>query len=134
MKLIFLNVCIVFRSLYIRLKIQEKHVISFKQQLLKDVYCFVKGIHTYIHNRPLQPFSQDQGLVSHTAHVGCVDFRRKWWDIQFNDRFYEKLLMTGLFILRDFSRNPLRRNHRKIFFFIQDPPSNVFFLLSTGEW
>ena len=26
-------------------------------------------LYTYIHNWPLQPFSQDYGLVSHTTHV-----------------------------------------------------------------
>ena len=37
-------------------------------------------IHTYIHNWPLQPFSQNYGLASHTIHVGCVHFIRKWQD------------------------------------------------------
>ena len=31
-------------------------------------------IHTYIHNWPLQPFSQDYGLAAHTIHVVCVKF------------------------------------------------------------
>ena len=30
--------------------------------------------HTYIHNWPLQPFSQDYGLAYHTTHVVCVKF------------------------------------------------------------
>ena len=41
-------------------------------------------IHTYIHNWPFPPFSQDYGLVSHTAHVVCVNFIHEWWDLQFN--------------------------------------------------
>ena len=28
--------------------------------------------HTYIHNWPLQPFSQDYGLAAQTTHVVCV--------------------------------------------------------------
>ena len=41
-------------------------------------------MHRYIHNSPLQPFSQDYSLASHTTHVVCVNFKRKWWDLQFN--------------------------------------------------
>ena len=37
---------------------------------------------TYIHNWPLQPFSQDYGLASHTTQVVCVNFRREWRDLQ----------------------------------------------------
>ena len=40
--------------------------------------------HTYIHYWPLQHFSQDYGLASHTAHVVCVHFIREWRDLQFN--------------------------------------------------
>ena len=36
-------------------------------------------LHTYIHNWPLQPFSQDYGLDSHTTYVVCVNFIRRWW-------------------------------------------------------
>ena len=34
--------------------------------------------HTYIHNWPLQPFSHDYGLASHTTHVVCFNFIREW--------------------------------------------------------
>ena len=40
---------------------------------------------TYIHNWPLQLFSQDYGLASHTTHVVCVNFTCERWDLQFND-------------------------------------------------
>ena len=33
-------------------------------------------MHTYIHNWPLHPFSQDFGLASHITHVVCVNFIR----------------------------------------------------------
>ena len=39
---------------------------------------------TYIHNWPLQPFSCDYGLASHSNHVVCVNFIREWQDLQFN--------------------------------------------------
>ena len=42
------------------------------------------NIHTDIHNWPLQSFSQDYGLASHTTPVVCVNFTRKWRDLQFN--------------------------------------------------
>ena len=41
-------------------------------------------IHTYIHNWPLQPFSQDFGLVPHATHFVCVNFIREWQHLQFN--------------------------------------------------
>ena len=41
------------------------------------------SVHTYIHNWPLQPFSQDYGLASHTTYIVCV-FIRAWWDLQSN--------------------------------------------------
>ena len=36
--------------------------------------AIVYFICTYIHNWPLQPFSQDYGLASHTTYVVCVNF------------------------------------------------------------
>ena len=48
-------------------------------------------IHTYIHNWPLQTFSQDYGLTSHTFHVVCVNIIREWRDLHFNVKFFEKL-------------------------------------------
>ena len=34
-------------------------------------------IDSYIHNWPLQHFSQDYGLAAHIAHVVCVNFIRE---------------------------------------------------------
>ena len=42
---------------------------------------FVTGF--FFFNWPLQPFSQDIDLVSHTIYVVCVNFIHKWWDLQF---------------------------------------------------
>ena len=61
---------------------------------------------TYIHNWPLQHFSQDYGLASHTTHVVCVNFIREWWtlncgSLQFNvdsERRSFKKLFHGRFI------------------------------------
>ena len=47
------------------------------------IFIFDK-LHTYIHNWPLQPFSQDYSLASNTTHVVWVNFIREWRDLQFN--------------------------------------------------
>ena len=36
----------------------------------------------YIHNWPLQAFSQDYGLTSHTNHDVCVNFIDEWRNVQ----------------------------------------------------
>ena len=63
--------------------------------------CFCKLIHTYIHNRPLQPFSRDYGLASHSTHFVCVNFIHECRDLQFNvdseRQIFDKLL-HGRFI------------------------------------
>ena len=76
----------------------------------------------YICNWPLQPFSQDYGLTSHTTHVVILNFIREWRDLQFNvdskRQIFEKLFFLFLFTLRIFARNLLRGNPRiNIFFF-----------------
>ena len=40
--------------------------------------CFKKSFLTYTHNWPLQLFSQDFGLASHTTYVVCVNFIRNF--------------------------------------------------------
>ena len=54
------------------------------------LYAHTNG-YTYIHNWPLQTFSQDYGLTSHTFHVVCVNFIREWRDLHLNVEFFEKL-------------------------------------------
>ena len=51
---------------------QDKLFCSF---YIRKVYLDKFVLHTYIYNWPLQPFSQDNGLASHTTHVVCVNFR-----------------------------------------------------------
>ena len=87
-------------------------------------------LHAYIHNWPLQTFSEDYGLVS-TTHVMCV----KWRDLRmlralilcksggtYNlmstpiDRFLRNFFNAILFTLRVFAIYLLRRNRRNIFF------------------
>ena len=41
----------------------------------------IAAVITYIHNWPLQAFSQDYGLACHTTYVVCVNFIRKWRDL-----------------------------------------------------
>ena len=45
--------------------------------------------------RSLQPRSQAYDLATHTTHIVCVNFIRKWWDLQFNvdseQQIFEKL-------------------------------------------
>ena len=41
-------------------------------------------VNTYIHNWPIQSFSQDCGLAAPTTHVVCVNFIREWRDLQLN--------------------------------------------------
>ena len=77
--------------------------------------------HTYIHNWPLQAFSQDYGLASHTTHVVCVNFIGEWWYLQFNvdteQHICEKLFSWHFyFTLRVFARNLLRGNRRRSIF------------------
>ena len=90
---------------------------------LKLLFLFENTIlpaNTYIHNWPLQPFSQDYGLASHT-HVVCVNFILELRDLQFNvdsEDFLRNFFMAALFTLRDFARNLLRENRRRNIFFI----------------
>ena len=84
------------------IKIQNDHIsrINFFQRLC-SIY-----IHTYIHNWPLQPISQDYGLASHTTHVVCVNFMREWWGLQFNvdseRQIFEKLFHGNFYLLSEF--------------------------------
>ena len=83
--------------------------------------CLV-GISSYIHNWPLQPFSQDYDLASHTTHIVCFNFIREWWDLQFNidseRQIFEKIFYVKfLFTLRVLARNLLRGNRWRNAFF-----------------
>ena len=91
----------------------------------KDQKCIVFALLTstheilntyiHIHNGPLQFFSQDYGLGSHTTHVVCVN-----WSLKsiLNDRYFDKLSMANIFASKVFARNfPRRSRRRNIFMF-----------------
>ena len=52
----------------------------------------------YIHKWPLQPFSQDYGLASHTNHVVSVNFKHDLRDLQIKvdaeRQIFEKIFMA----------------------------------------
>ena len=62
---------------YIQL-FEQKRVLHNSTHILLGYYA------EYIHNWPLQLFSQNYCLASHTTHVVCVDFIREWRNLQFN--------------------------------------------------
>ena len=78
-------------------------------------------IHTYIHNWPLQPFSMDYGLASHTTHVVCFNFIRQWHDLQFkidSERQISEKLFHGRFIYsQSFCQKSSERKWPKEIFF-----------------
>ena len=53
------------------------------RHLLRYCCTIRTRIWIYIHNWPLQSFSQVNDLVSHTTYVVCVNFIHKWRDLQF---------------------------------------------------
>ena len=72
-----------------------------------------------IHNGPLQPFSQDFGLASHTTHVLCVNIIHKWRDLAFNveseRQKHKKLSMAILFTLNFCQKSAERKSQWNIF-------------------
>ena len=85
-------------------------------------------ISTYIHNWPLQPFSQDYGLASHTTHVVCVNFIRERWDLQFNvdseRQIFEKLFHGSFIYSQSFCQKSAERKSPKKYF--------LYFVLMSG--
>ena len=77
-------------------------------------------VHTYIYNWPLQFFSQDYGLASHTTHVVCVNFIRKWRQLQFvvdSERKILKKAFHGNFIyFHSFCQKSDKRKSPKKYF------------------
>ena len=87
-------------------------------------HCQCVFLHTYIHNWPLQPFSWDYGIASHTTHVVCINFIRKWRDLQFNidseREIFENFFLAGLFTLRvlpEFCREEIAEEILFVFLF-----------------
>ena len=79
-------------------------------------------LHAYIHNWPLQPFSQDYGLASHTTHVLCVNFICEWRDLQFNvdseRQSFEKLFHGRFIYSQSFCQKTAERKSPKKYLFI----------------
>ena len=77
-------------------------------------------VHTYIHNWPLQPFSQDYGLASQPTHVVFVNFVREWRDLQFNVDFerqiFEKLFHGRFIYSQSFCQKSAERKSPKKYF------------------
>ena len=90
--------------------------------------CFTY-IHTYIHNWPLQPFSQDYGQASHTTHVLCVNFLPKLRDLLFNvdseRQFFEKLFHVRFIYSQSFCQKAAER---------KSPKKLIFSLFRFGVW
>ena len=75
--------------------------------------------HIHIHNWPLQSFSQDYGLASHTTHVVCVNFIRERRDLEFNGdserQIFEKLFHGSFIYSQSFCWEEVAE---EIFFYI----------------
>ena len=60
----------------------------------------------YIHNWPLQPFSQDYGLALHATYVECVNLIYKWQDLHFKvnceQQILEKTFSWQVYLLSEF--------------------------------
>ena len=80
-------------------------------------------MHTYIHNWPLQLFSQDYDLISHTTYVVCVNFIHKW-QVTYSlkslpkGRYLRNLSWQFIFTHSGFARNLLRASRRSNIFHI----------------
>ena len=104
--------------------------ISQSSLLLKNLlggsldYTFTRisqsSLHTYIHNWPLQSFSQDYGLASHTTHAVNVNFIRERRELQFNvdseRQIFENLFHGNFIYSQSFCRNLLRGSRRRNIF------------------
>ena len=52
--------------------------------IIHETNRFLSDWIIHIHNLPLQLFSQDYELASHTARVMCINFMREWRYLQLN--------------------------------------------------
>ena len=78
-------------------------------------------IHAYVYNWPLQPFSQDYGLASHTTHFVCVNFIREKRDLQYNvdseQQIFEKIFHCRFIYSQSFCQKSAERKSPKKYFF-----------------
>ena len=94
---------------------------------------FSHGNNTYIiHNWPLQSFSHDYGLASHTTHVVCVNLYVSGGIYSLtstpNNRLLRNFFMAVLFTLRVCARNLLRGNRRRNIFSYFTRPLTLTYL------
>ena len=73
------NLCTVFEQQYIPHHTRNMSLNSLSCINMNKIFMYLKVYGsilciTYTHNWPLQPFSQDYTLASHTTHVVCVNF------------------------------------------------------------
>ena len=73
-------------------------------------------IHTYIHNWPLQSFSQDYSLASHSTHIRCVNFINKRWVLQFYVAA-ERQIFEKLFHVSFCQKSAEKKSPKKYFYF-----------------
>ena len=100
-------------------KVYVCSAINIKSPSFSTIEHFGDIIHN-IHNWPLQPFSQDYSLASHTTHVVCVNFIREWRDIQFNvdseRQIFEKLFHGNFIYSQSFcQKSAVRKSPKKYF-------------------
>ena len=76
----------------------------------------------YLHNLPLQPFSQDYDQASHTTYVVCINFMHECCNLQFKvdseGDIFEKLFIVILFTLQSFCQKSAERKSPKEYFHI----------------
>ena len=75
----------------------------------------------YMHNWPLQFFSYDYGVASHTNYVVCLNFICEWRDVQFTvdseRQIFEKLFhVANLFDIQRFCQKSGERKLQKKWF------------------
>ena len=82
-----------------------------KMLLILTLHSWTFCIYKYMHNWPLQSFSQDYVLASHIILVMCINFMCWWWNLQFKvdskDRLLRNFFMEIFFyfFIRVFARN-----------------------------
>ena len=92
-----------------------------RQQLILFIFPYNK--YYYIHNWPLQSFSQDYGLTLHTTHLVCINFIHEWRDLQSNvdseRQIVQKLFLWQVYLVSEFlSEICWQVIGEEIFFFI----------------
>ena len=68
-------------------------------------------MHTNVHNRPLQSFSQDYDLGFHTNYIVYINVMHKWRELQVFEKFFMAIFTySHIFFARNLLRGSRRRN------------------------